>query len=161
MRLRVRSLFTLALIAVFALAVAMVWDMPIQAQIFPFTVCAIALPLLVWQLVVELVPSLSAADASDSGVDFAAGDEERTAAAQVRALEFFVWLFAFAIALWGLGFRVAIPVFLLLFMLRHGERLLLAAAFAFGGWAATTFVFGKALMLPLPTGTLWRALGIT
>jgi len=161
MRVRIRSLFTLMLIAVFALAVALVWKMPIQAQLFPFTVCAIALPLLVWQLVVELVPALSAADASDSGVDFAARDDEKTAAAQVRALEFFVWLFVFTAGLWALGFRVAIPAFLFLFMLRHGERLIIAAAFAFGGWAVTNFVFGKALMLPLPTGTLWPALGIT
>ncbi len=158
---RARSLFTVALIGVFAAAVALVWDMPLQARLFPFTVCAVALPLLVWQLVVESVPSLANADSSDSGVDFAASEEEKSRVGQLRAAEFFVWLFVFCLALWGLGFRVAIPVFMLSFMLRHGERLLVAGLFAFGGWAATNYVFGKALMLPLPTGALWRAIGVT
>lgn len=160
MLIRARSLFTVGLIAVFTLAVVAVRDMPIQAQLFPVTIAVIALPLLVWQLVVEMVPALAARDASDSGVDFAATAEEKTAAAQVRAAEFFLWLFAFGAALWGLGFRVAIPLYMFLFILRHGEKLLTAALFALGGWAATNYVFGMALQLPLPTGTLWPALGL-
>lgn len=160
MRIRARTLFTLGLIALFALVAWEAYDMPIQARLFPLTIAAVALPLLLWQLLVEVSPKRSTLEATDAGTDFAATAEERQREGFARAAEFFVWLFAFTLALWGLGFRVAIPTFLLLFLLRNGERVLFAALFALGGWAATHFIFGEALILPLPRGELWRALGL-
>ena len=159
-RVRIRSLLTLGLIAVFALVAVDASGLPSQARLFPYVVAFVALPLLVWQLVVELSPALSRREPRDAGTDFAATDAEKRGAGLARAGEFFLWLFAFVAALWALGFRVAIPAFLLLFLLRGGERWWMAAAFAAGGWAATHFIFGKALVLPLPKGALWQALGL-
>lgn len=159
-RLRPRSLLTLFLIGVFAIAVLQTWPMPIQARLFPLTIASVAIPLLLWQLAVELSPRRSRGQVDDSGVDFAATEVEKSLPGQLRAAEFFAWLFGFTLALWGLGFRVAIPVFLFLILLRYREGARLAASFALAGWAVTHWVFGKTLNLPLPTGAAWPALGL-
>lgn len=159
LRLRARSLFTLSLILLFAAMALEASEMPIQARLFPYVVAGVTLPLLLWQLVVEISPTRSRREAADAGTDFAAADIEKRGAGRARAIEFFLWLFGFVVALWALGFRLAIPTFLLLYLLRRGERPWTAAAFALGGWAATHWIFGEALVLPLPKGTLWPMLG--
>ena len=158
--LRLRSLFTIFLLAAFAGLALEARDMPIQAKLFPLTVAAVAIPLLLWQLIVEITPRRAAREMVDAGADFAADESEKRGAGLARALEFFVWLAAFTLALWGLGFRVAIPTFLVLYLLRQRETWWTAALFGLGGWAAAHFVFGRALSLPLTKGALWPLLGL-
>lgn len=56
LRFQPRTLLTLLFSVVFGYAVYEAWDMPIQAKLYPWTVGIIALVLLSYQLIREILP---------------------------------------------------------------------------------------------------------
>ena len=134
--------------------------MPIQASLFPFTIGAIALALLTFQFIREVFLPEKGGPKEHSGADMDFTEEETTRAGKFRALELFAWIYGFAFGLWLLGFYVAIPLMIFLYLLRQREGWIITIALPFGIWAATWGVFDRLLHLPFPPGVLIEMAGI-
>lgn len=157
-RLRRRTLLTLFFVAVFGYAVVAAWDMPIQARLFPLSIGLLGLALLLLQLVRELRPAAAAREeGSAADIDFTA--EEDSAEGRAKTRELFGWIFGFVFALWLIGFLIAIPLMILLFLLRHRESALVTATLPLSVGLATWGLFDRLLNLPLPRGELFQWLG--
>ena len=160
LRFQPRTLLTLSLIAVFAYVVIASWDMPIEARLYPWSIGLIALTLLAYQLVREILPS-SEQILRETGADFDFTEEESSPEGKRRAVELFAWLYGFAALLWLIGFYLAIPLMVFLYMLRHRETRILTIALPLGTGTATWGVFGYFLHLPFPPGVLLEMAGLS
>lgn len=160
LRFQPRTLLTLSLIAMFAYVVIAASDMPIQAKLYPWTIGLIALTLLTYQLVREILPSAEE-NSRETGVDFDFTKEEASPEGRRRALELFAWLYGFAALLWLIGYYLAIPLMVFLYLLRHRETRTIMIALPLGAGTATWGVFGYFLHLPFPPGVLLEMAGLS
>lgn len=160
LRFQPRTLLTLFVIALFTYVVIEASDMPIQAKLYPWTIGFIALTLLAYQLVREILPSAER-NSRETGADMDFTEEEGSPEAKRRTLELFGWLYGFAALLWLIGFDLAIPLMVLLYMLRHRETRILTIALPLGAGMATWVLFGYFLHLPFPPGVLLEMAGLS
>jgi len=160
LRLQPRSLLTLFFLLAFVYAAADSWDMPIEAKLYPWVVGGIALALLAWQLVREILPS-DGTETDDTGVDFDFTEEEASREGRYRALELFGWLYGFAVLLWLIGFYLAIPLMVALYLVRSRESTTLILSLTSGTGGVTWIVFGHFLHLPFPPGLLIEWAGLS
>lgn len=159
LRFQPRSLLTLCLIAMFAYIVIASSEMPLQAKLYPWTIGIIALVLLAYQLVRELLPP-STTETDQTGVDIDFTEEESSQQGKRRALELFAWMYGFGLTLWLIGFYIAVPLMVFSYMLRHREALVLTITLPVGTGFVTWIVFGYFLHLPFPPGIILEALGL-
>lgn len=160
LRFQPRSLLTLTLIAMFAYVVFASSDMPIQAKLYPWTIGLIALTMLAYQLVREILPSAQR-NSRETGVDFDFTDEEASPEGKRRAVELFGWLYGFAALLWLIGYYLAIPLMVLAYMVRHRETRIVTIALPLGAGTVTWVIFGYFLHLPFPPGVLLELAGLS
>lgn len=159
LRFQPRTILTLCFIAVFAYVVIDSSDMPEQARLYPWTVGIIALILLAWQLLREILPS-QVPESRETGADVDFTEEEASSEGKKRTLELFAWIYGFGFALWVLGFFVAIPVMVFAYLLRHREGWIVTIAMPVVAGAATWGLFNNLLHLPFPPGVLFEWLGL-
>ncbi|MDX1482942.1 MAG: tripartite tricarboxylate transporter TctB family protein [Alphaproteobacteria bacterium] len=157
-RLQIRSLLTVFFIIVFAYVLYESKDMPEQARLYPYTIAIIALALLTWQIVREVFFSQTP-ESRETGADVDFTEEEASVEGRKRAFELFVWVYAFGFALWVLGFFVAIPVMVFLYLLRHREGWVVTIAMPVVAGGATWLLFNNLLHLPFPPGVVFEMLG--
>ncbi|MGB0575879.1 MAG: tripartite tricarboxylate transporter TctB family protein [Alphaproteobacteria bacterium] len=159
LRFQPRSLLTLCFIALFAYVVISSSEMPLQAKLYPWTIGIIALVLLAYQLVREILPPAKT-ETDQTGVDIDFSEEESSKLGKRRALELFAWMYGFALLLWLIGFYTAAPLMVLAYMLRHKETLVMTIALPVGTGVATWYIFGHLLHLPFPPGVLLEWAGL-
>jgi hypothetical protein len=160
-----RSLATVALAVVFGYVIYEVAGQPMQAKLFPMVVGVIGLTLVLITLVRELREGILAAradaasreatgeDNSAGAGDFSITEIEKTREGKLRALEQFGWLAGLLAGLWLLGFYIAVPLLVALYLLRSRERLMLVAPMT-AGTAVIVWLFNELLNLPFPAGQL-------
>lgn len=150
--------FALVLIAVFAYATVTAVSYPEGAKLFPL---AIAIPSLVLAVALALISlrargTIVAPRPPDPG-DEALAPEERTRRTATIAL----WILGIFVAVYLLGFLVAIPVSASLYLrVAARESWPMSAGIAAVCWALVFGVFDRVLHLPLPPGELLRMFGI-
>ena len=159
LRFQPRSFLTLCFIALFAYVVIEASDMPLQAKLYPWTIGIIALVLLAYQLVREILPPAKT-ETDQTGVDIDFTEEESSKVGKRRALELFGWMYGFALVLWLIGFYTAVPLMVLAYMLRHKETLVMTLSLPLGAGIATWYIFGHLLHLPFPPGLLLEWVGL-
>jgi hypothetical protein len=152
-------LFTVGLIVVFAYVVYSSQEMPLQAKMYPMTIGTIALMLLIWQLAREILPAKTE-ESRETGADMDFTEEESTPGGKKRTLELFGWVYGFGLALWLIGFFVAIPVMVFLYLLRQRESWVISLSFPTVAGLSTWLLFNNLLHLPFPPGVLFELLGI-
>lgn len=162
LRFQPRSLLTVTLIIFFIYIVAASWDMPEKAKLYPWVIGLVALALLVFQLIRELLPSqVKATPATqETGADVDFTEEEASAAGKRRTLELFAWIYGFALSLWLLGFYIAIPVMVFSYLLRHREGWIITVTMPTVAGLATWGLFDNLLHLPFPPGVLFEYFGL-
>jgi hypothetical protein len=158
LRFQMRTVLTIFFIVVFAYVVFESQDMPEQARMYPYTISIIALVLLAWQLFREILPS-QAVELRETGADMDFTEEEATPEGKKRTLELFIWVYGFGLALWLLGFFVAIPVMVFAYLVRHREGRIVTIAMPTVAGAATWGLFNNLLHLPFPPGVIFEMLG--
>jgi hypothetical protein len=148
--------FALVLMAVFAYATVTAVTYPEGAKLFPL---AIAIPSLVLAVVLAVISlrargTIVAPRPLDPGEEVIA-PEERTRRTATIAL----WILGIFVAVYLLGFLVAIPVSAVAY-LRFAARESWVTSVAVAGvcWALVFGVFDRLLHLPLPPGELIRSL---
>jgi hypothetical protein len=112
LRFQPRSLLTVFLIAFFIFIVVQSSDMPEKAKMYPWVVGLIALALLAFQLVREILPARGdePRETRETGADVDFTDEEASPEGRRRTLELFGWIYGFTLLLWLIGFYLSIPV---------------------------------------------------
>lgn len=160
LRFQPRTALTVFFIALFSYAVFSSWDMPIQARLYPMTIGLIALALLAWLVLREVLPS-AVENSRETGVDMDFTEVEASTQGKRRALELFGWMYGFAAALWLIGFYIAIPLMVLLYLIRHRETRVITIALPLGIGITTWAVFGHFLHLPFPPGFLIEMAGLS
>ena len=136
MRLSGAALFSLGLAAVAAFAVYTALRWPPKAALFPLVMGIPLLVLALVQLVVELrsrsVPKPEHA----------------------RALAVFAWMVAFIGLVLLAGFPVAVPVFVLSYLVIAGEGWILSVTLAAAAWGAFHLLFQRLLHFPFEGGLI-------
>jgi len=133
--------------------------MPLQAKLYPWTIGIIALVLLSYQLIRELLPP-TMTETDQTGVDIDFTEEEASQTGKRRALELFAWMYGFALLLWLIGFYIAVPVMVFAYMIRHRETVIMTISLPLGAGVATWYLFGHLLYLPFPPGLLLEWAGL-
>ena len=159
LRFQPRTVLTVFLIAAFAYVVFAAKDMPLQARMYPWTIGIIALLLLAWQLGREILPAPQK-ESRETGADMDFTEEEASREGKKRTLELFIWVYGFGLALWLIGFFVAIPVMIFAYLLRHREGWTVTLAMPAVAGAATWGLFNTLLHLPFPPGIVFELLGL-
>ena len=78
----------------------------------------------------------------------------------VNAMSIFGWLASFALAIWVLGFPIAVPLFVFLYMKLHGKlSWLTCVVFTAVTTAFVVLVFGWLFRVIWPRGAVWLMLG--
>src|SRR5215468_1637471 len=162
LRFGASAAFTLAVIAFIVAAILLSSDWPAAAKPVPLTACYMALTAAGLNLINELFgreQSAAARGNVDGGVAVRHVDLGiDPAAARRQATVYFVWLAAFLLAIWLVGFLPAIAIFVLAYMwLGFGERF----APSFGFAAATTLLcwglFDRVLSVHWPASVIGDA----
>jgi hypothetical protein len=136
-RLSGAALFTAALAALAGFAVYTALRWPPKAALFPLVMGIPLLVLALAQLVVDL--------------------RERPAAAPEpsRALGILAWMAGFILLVVLLGFPLAVPVFVLAYLVTSGrEGWLLSAVLAAAAWGAFYLLFQRLLHFPFEDGLI-------
>ena len=132
-------------------------DWPLKARLFPL---AIGIPLFclagaeaLWSLF---------GSAQDGGMhDLAPSEDVPREIALRRTALAAAWILGFFAAILLLGFPVAVPLFVFLYLVLQGaERWLFSAIFGSAVWAAFYGLFDVLLHLPFPAGWLQEWLGL-
>src|SRR5499427_5055573 len=162
LRFGASAAFTVAVIVFILAAIALSTDWPAAAKPVPLTACYMALTAACLNLINELFGKEQSAAARgnvDGGVAVRHVDLGiDPAAARRQATVYFVWLAAFLLAIWLVGFLPAIAIFVLAYMwLGFGERF----APSFGFAAATTLLcwglFDRVLSVHWPASVIGDA----
>ena len=164
MKLKPQLLFDLAVIVFFAYFVFEARDWRPQARLYPWVVGIPMLVLAVFHLVWELkgAGNQPATQPSAAPVDFSFTRGIEPALARRRTLLIFSWILGFFAGIWLLGFKIAVPAFVFLylkFQSREGWGLSLGLTAA--AWLVFWGLFIKLLGLPFPEGAIISWLGLS
>ena len=138
MRLSGAALFSLglALVAAYAVYAALRW--PPKAALFPLVMGIPLLVLTLAQFVADLRQRSPAAPPAGGG----------------RALAVFGWMAAFIVLVLLAGFPVAVPVFVLSYLVIAGEGWILSVTLAAAAWGAFHLLFQRLLHFPFEGGLI-------
>ncbi len=157
MRNRASIGLALAVMAVAAFGVYGALGWPLKAKLFPLV---IAIPLFFLASAEAAWTMFGRATKSDA-VDFQMSDHLPRAQVLRRTLLAAGWILGFFALILLLGFKVAVPLFVLLYLRLQGrEGWVLSLAFAFGLWAFFYGLFDYLLHLPFPAGWIQTWIGI-
>jgi Tripartite tricarboxylate transporter TctB family len=140
-----------ALVAGYAVYASLSW--PYRAALFPRV---IGIPLLLIALVEMFLSAFSAEEKTEGhAVDFEITKDIDPAVARKRTLAIFLWVVAFFILILLLGFPIAVPLFVFLYIkVAGGESWTLSISLAFFSWIFIEGLFDRLLHIPLPQGWL-------
>lgn len=144
-------IFTLAVIVLLALALWQSRNFGFRAGLFPWVIGTPTLLLILLQLGRDLRGQKSKKD--DHGIS----DEEATDPALVRqrTISIILWTVGSFLLVWFLGFSIAVPLIIALYLKLAGkESWLMTAMVTFFSWLFFWGLFEKLLNVPFPQGLL-------
>lgn len=150
-----KYLLTLALLVLFGYAMALGLDMPFRAMIMPVFVASIAIPLLLVAVFQDIQKDQKKIhQAHESTGDLAMTDAEVTGEAFRRVFIFFLWFGGLIAGAYLLGFLIALPLLVIIYLLMNKEPMWLSSLLGLGVLAILYWGFQVGLVLPLPRGVL-------
>jgi TctA family transporter len=151
LRLSYGALFSLAMVAIFAMALWTAVSWPARARIFPFAIFGPILIVAILNFVKDLRRQ-PWTETIKQAITEANLDE---ASFRTRTRNILVWILAFFMALWLLGFPVGIPLATFLYLkLAARERWLTSIAITAGTWLFIVGLFGHFLNFVFPDPAL-------
>ena len=171
MRLNDRTLFTLAVFALVLVFLVLSLDYQPRARLVPLIIAVPTLLLTLLQLLIDMVPAVSRRFSFLQEYDLFGFDTGRAAEPSEktgpspnvyrRELNFASWLLLLMALIYFLGYLVAIPLFLILFLrLRSSESWLMTLSITAVTWAFVYVVFIVIMGAPLHQGVVWKAVGL-
>jgi hypothetical protein len=156
------SLLTLTLLVIFGYVVFEATGKPMQAKLFPMAVGILGFVLISIQLGRELWTAWTTDDTKpgekinqqDGAADFAITDVELSRIGRLRAAEQFGWIAGLLAGLFLIGFYIAVPLMVGLYLWRHQERPRFVLIMTVGAAAVVWGLFNQLLNLPFPEGLI-------
>lgn len=144
-------ILAVAIMLVSGYGVVVAWGWPIKAALFPLV---IGIPLFCLAAAEALWLLFGAPEANVEGPEFRPSTDLPAREALRRTLGAAAWILGFFAAIVLLGFPVAVPLYVLLYLKLHGEGWLLSVAMTAAVWAVFYGLFDLLLHLPFPAGLL-------
>ena len=145
-------LFSFAIVAVIALALWQSRNFGFRAGLFPW---AIGFPVLALALVQLGSDLLGYGGGRAHGHIVETGPEIAPQMTYRRTLRIIGWTFGFFVAIWLLGFSVAVPLTMALYLKAAREKWLITVTMALISWLFFYGLFDYALHVPFPEGQLF------
>jgi len=145
-------LFSFAIVAVIALALWQSRNFGFRAGLFPW---AIGFPVLALALVQLGSDLLGYGGRRAHGHIVETGPEIAPQMTYRRTLRIIGWTFGFFVVIWLLGFAVAVPLTMLLYLKAAREKWLITVTMALISWLFFYGLFDYALHVPFPEGQLF------
>jgi len=152
LNLRFALALAVALAAGYALYASLSW--PLRAALFPRV---IGIPLMALAVVEMLLGAFGTEKQREGhAVDFELSKDIDPALARKRTTGLFLWVIAFMILILSVGFTIAVPLFVFLYMrFAGGERWGLTLAFTIISWLFIEGLFNRLLHIPFPEGWIF------
>ena len=124
--LNIRIGFALFMLVVFAYGAYGVKDMVLGARIFPISVAAPGVLLVLIQLYREIRRSLNPEPEGTSAVeerviDVASDTTTSASVVYARGMQYLSWLLGLYVGIYTIGFKISIPIYIVLFMRLEGK----------------------------------------
>ncbi len=142
--------FTLIIVAFFAWTLWEAREWWFRARLFPWAIGFAGLALALLQFMSDAMALVKSRRAGRE-----AKRDEKSALAQQRALTMTAWILGFFAAIWLLGFSIAVPLTILLYLKGARERWPISIVLACLGWLAFYGLFDHLLHVPFPQGQLF------
>ena len=159
-----RPQFFLTLVVVVFLAY-LLWEARswrLQARLYPWVIGFPPLVLAIIPLCLDLRGVREMKSAGNAPVDFQFTKTTDPARTRRQTLNIFSWIIGFVIGLWFLGFSLAIPLMVFLYLKAQSrEPWLLSLLLTGSAWLLFWGLFDQLLHLPFPDGQLFIWLGFT
>jgi len=142
--------FTLIVVGFFAWTLWEAREWWFRARLFPWAIGFAGLALALLQFIYD-----GAALAKSMRAGREVKSDEESAVAQQRTVKMVAWILGFFAAIWLLGFSVAVPLTILVYLKGAQERWPISIALAGLGWFAFYGLFDHLLHVPFPEGQLF------
>lgn len=142
--------FTLIVVGFFAWTLWEAREWWFRARLFPWAIGFAGLALALLQFIYD-----GAALAKSMRAGREVKSDEESAVAQQRTVKMVAWILGFFAAIWSLGFSVAVPLTILVYLKGAQERWPISIALAGLGWLAFYGLFDHLLHVPFPEGQLF------
>lgn len=142
--------FTLVIVGFFAWTLWEAREWWFRARLFPWAIGFAGLALALLQFIYD-----GAALAKSMRAGREVKSDEESAVAQQRTVKMVAWILGFFAAIWSLGFSVAVPLTILVYLKGAQERWPISIALAGLGWLAFYGLFDHLLHVPFPEGQLF------
>jgi hypothetical protein len=162
MRINGSAVISLLLLVLLAVGLWEAKDWSLQAGLFPRALGVAALVLALWQLILDLVHGRKPVADQDAArlVDLPVDRDVPASEVLRRGGIAFAWIFGFTLAIWAMGFGLAVPVFLFLYViLQADERWWFAAVTALSMSLFQYVVFDRIIHTNWPEGIIQQWLG--
>ncbi len=171
MKLTDRTLFTLGVFVLVLVFLVLSLGYQPRARLVPLIIAVPTLLLTLLQLLIDMIPAVARRFSFfqeydlfgiDSGRAAEPSEENRRSGTVYRReLGFAAWLLLLMALIYFLGYLVAIPLFLILFMrLRSSESWLMTLSITAATWAFVYVVFIMVMGAPLHPGVVWKVVGL-
>lgn len=162
MKFRPQTIFALAILIFFIVFVYQATEWRLQARLYPWAVGIPMIGFALLQIFFELMGKATRKDTGNAPVDFQFGQSMDSAVATRRTLNIFSWIIGFSVGIWLLGFAVAVPGMVFLYLkFQAGEKWWLSVSLTIAAWLIFWGLFDRLLRLPFPEGQLLTWLGLT
>ena len=139
-------------------AVIIALDWPWKAKLFPLV---IGIPVFCLATA-EVIWSLFGTARREAAMDYQLSEHLPAGAALRRALHAAGWMVGFLVAIVAVGFLIAVPLFVFLYLKLQGrEGWGMSVAITAGTWGFLYGVFDRLLHLPFPDGWIQTWIGLT
>lgn len=161
MKFRPQTIFALAILIFFIVFVYQATEWRLQARLYPWAVGIPMIGFALLQILFELAGKTTRKETGNAPVDFQFGQSMDSAVSRRRTLNIFSWIIGFSIGIWLLGFAVAVPGMVFLYLkFQAGEKWWLSVSLTIAAWLIFWGLFDRLLRLPFPEGQLLLWLGL-
>jgi MFS family permease len=153
------AFFTLFILSLFVIGLYSSADWRIQARLFPWVIGIPGLAMCVMQLFGDFFRRRDASEQGFHGaMDLPVDQSVPVAVVVKRAVNSFGWVLGLFATIWIIGFVVAVPLFIFLYLtFQAREKLWISSAYCVGMLAFIVGVFHLILNAPWPEGLLPHA----
>jgi hypothetical protein len=143
-------IFSLLVVVLFAWALWQAWDWDLRPGLFPWVVGFLALPLALLQLNLDVAGAVKTI-----GHGLAKARDQEATRLMRETVKISAWILGYFVAIWLVGFSLAIAATTFLYLKLAKERWLTALVLTFFAWVSFYGLFVYLLHVPFPEGQLF------
>ena len=161
MKIRPQVIFSLIVFIFLVYFVYEAREWRLQARLYPWVIGIPMVVLALVQIFLDLKGVTKSKPSDGAPMDFQFGQAMDSTVARRRTVNIFSWILGFLVGIWLLGFSVAIPAMVFLYLkFQSGEKWLLSIILTSAAWFLFWGLFDWLLRLPFPEAQLFLWLGL-